>query len=39
MTPEFWDPIFKDTDFKEFVRSSYQIGGESMELDLDLESE
>lgn len=39
MTPEFWDPIFKETDFKEFVRSSYQIGGESMELDLDLESE
>jgi RecA/RadA recombinase len=39
MTPEFWDPIFKDTDFKEFVRSSYQIGGESMDLDLDLESE
>jgi RecA/RadA recombinase len=39
MTPEFWDSIFKDTDFKEFVRSSYQIGGESMELDLDLESE
>jgi RecA/RadA recombinase len=39
MTPEFWDSIFKDTDFKEFVRSSYQIGGESMDLDLDLESE
>ena len=26
-TAEFWDPVFKDTDFKEYVRSAYQIGG------------
>ena len=26
-TAEFWQPIFENTDFKEFVKSSYQIGG------------
>jgi len=38
-TKEFWDPIFKETDFKEFVKNSYTIGHKSM-LDtsaLDLE--
>ena len=24
---EFWDPILEETDFKEFVRDGYQIGG------------
>lgn len=37
MTEEFWSPIFEETDFKEFVRSGYQIAGESLELNLDLE--
>ena len=39
MTEEFWAPILEETDFKEFIRQGYQIGGGSMELDLDLESE
>jgi hypothetical protein len=26
-TKEFWDPILEETDFKEFVRDGYQIGG------------
>jgi RecA/RadA recombinase len=26
-TAEFWNPIFEETDFKEYVRSAYQIGG------------
>ena len=37
-TAEFWEPIFKTTDFKEFVKSSYQIGGNLAaieEIDLD----
>ena len=24
---EFWEPIFKDSNFKEFVKEGYQIGG------------
>ena len=39
MTSEFWTPILDETDFKEFVRSSYQIGGEIVDLDLDVENE
>ena len=27
---EFWDPIFKETDFKEFLTNSYTIGHKSM---------
>ena len=26
-TAEFWNPIFEETDFKEYVRGAYQIGG------------
>jgi hypothetical protein len=37
MTAEFWDPIFEDTDFKQFVIDSYQIGGEIGDLDLGIE--
>ena len=27
---EFWDPIFNDTDFKEFIKKHYTIGYRSM---------
>lgn len=37
MTSEFWDPIFEETDFKQFVIDSYQIGGEIADLDLGIE--
>jgi hypothetical protein len=30
MTQEFWDPIFNNTDFKEFLIKSYTIGHKSM---------
>ena len=36
MTPEFWTPIFETTDFKQFVKDSYQIGGEIAMLELDI---
>jgi hypothetical protein len=26
LTPEFWEPIFKDTDFKTYLIEKYQIG-------------
>ena len=39
LTAEFWDPIFEETDFKDFIRRSYQIGGDIAELDLDLDNE
>ena len=39
MCAAFWTPILDETDFKEFVRSSYQIGGEIVDLDLDIENE
>ena len=29
LTGEFWNPIFADTDFKEFVKSQYSIGLQS----------
>lgn len=29
-TAEFWDPIFKETDFKEFIMKQYQIGKEAL---------
>ena len=36
---EFWGPIFQATDFKEFVKSSYQIGGNLATIeDIDIES-
>ena len=34
---EFWDPIFENTDFKDFIRKSFQIGGEITDLDMELE--
>ena len=37
---KFWDPIFKNTDFKEFIKSYYSIGHKPLlEIDLDLEEE
>ena len=30
LTAEFWDPIFNDTDFKEFIKKHYTIGYRSM---------
>ena len=39
MCEAFWSPILDETDFKQFVRSSYQIGGEIVDLDLDIENE
>jgi hypothetical protein len=35
-TKAFWDPIFKETDFKEFVKSYYSIGHKPL-LDIDLD--
>ena len=31
---EFWDPIFADTDFKEFLKKQYSIGHQSL-VDMD----
>lgn len=37
---KFWDPIFENTDFKEFVKTYYSIGHRPMvDIDLDIESE
>ena len=37
---KFWEPIFADTDFKEFVKTYYSIGHRPMiDIDLDIESE
>jgi len=37
---KFWEPIFEDTDFKEFVKTYYSIGHRPMiDIDLDIESE
>ena len=33
-TKAFWDPIFDNTDFKEFLKKQYQIGHESL-VDMD----
>jgi RecA/RadA recombinase len=30
LTPEFWDPIFKNTDFKDFLVKQYSIGSDSL---------
>ena len=35
LTKEFWDPIFEDTDFKEFIKAQYQIGKTPMVEDFD----
>ena len=40
LTKKFWDPIFKDTDFKEFVKTYYSVGHKPLlDIDLDIESE
>jgi RecA/RadA recombinase len=37
---KFWEPIFKGTDFKEFIKTYYSIGHRPMiDIDLDLEIE
>ena len=36
LNKKFWDPIFEDTDFKEFVKSYYSIGHKPL-LDIDLD--
>lgn len=33
-TAEFWEPIFAETDFKEFLKKQYQIGHKSL-IDMD----
>jgi len=38
LNKKFWDPIFKDSNFKEFVKTYYSIGHKPLlEIDLDLE--
>ena len=32
LTEEFWQSIFNETDFKEFTRKAFQIGGELVDL-------
>jgi RecA/RadA recombinase len=39
-TAEFWADMLGDDEFKEFIRSGYQIGGQVTEIDeMDLDSE
>jgi hypothetical protein len=38
-TEEFWTDLLDDEDFKAFIRSGYQIGGEISEIDMDLVEE
>ena len=39
LTAEFWQPIFDNTNFKEFVKSSYQIGGNLATIEeIDIEA-
>ena len=38
LTKKFWEPIFKNTDFKEFVKTYYSIGHRPMiDIDLDID--
>ena len=40
LTKAFWEPIFKNTDFKQFVKTYYSIGHKPLlEVDLDIEVE
>jgi len=40
LTKKFWDPVFKDTDFKEFVKTYYSVGHKPLlDIDLDIEQE
>src|SRR5210317_2042156 len=38
LNKKFWDPIFKDSNFKEFVKTYYSIGHKPL-LEIDLEVE
>jgi hypothetical protein len=33
---EFWEPIFAETDFKEFIQKQYTIGHKAL-IELDIE--
>jgi hypothetical protein len=33
---EFWEPIFAETDFKEFIKKQYTIGHKTL-VELDIE--
>ena len=38
LTEEFWKPILEETDFKEYIKSKYQIGLIPMDdAELDIE--
>ena len=38
LTKKFWEPIFTNTDFKEFVKTYYSIGHRPMiDIDLDID--
>ena len=42
LSAEFWDPIFNNTNFKEFIKGYYQIGYapvKDVELDIEVEGE
>jgi RecA/RadA recombinase len=39
LSPEFWKPILEDTDFKEFVKGKFAIGGNLSNELADLEDE
>lgn len=42
LSAEFWDPIFNNTNFKEFIKGYYQIGYapvKDVELDIEVEDE
>jgi hypothetical protein len=36
LTNEFWQPIFDNTDFKEFIKKQYTIGHKAL-VELDIE--
>ena len=40
LTKKFWEPVFENTDFKEFVKTYYSIGHKPLlDIDLDIEVE
>jgi RecA/RadA recombinase len=42
LSAEFWDPIFNETNFKDFIKGYYQIGYapvKDVELDIEVEGE
>ena len=34
LVEDFWKPIFENTDFKEYIKGAYQIGG-NRSIDLE----